>query len=144
MLTLDDLLLQLMRLLSDTDGLIWNVPQLTDCIRLSLARLQRVCPLKLAIQGLDDAEVTLLEANMDTLILRFALLQAWQQRMLQRSEIYHPDGPAGQFNESWLLSEQQQLAEEFEKLRLYYLQHSSLAPYAVWAEQENPSVTAQE
>ncbi len=131
-LNLDGLLQQLRHMLWDEDGLIWGTERLVECIRLALASLQSVCPIKLALEGLDEAAITILENGMAHLLLRLAVVRAWQLREQQRAEIFHPDPATVKDNQVWLRSEGQALEKELENLRQYYLQRSQQVPYACW------------
>lgn len=131
-LTLDDLIQQVRRMLMDEDGRIWSVTILTECARLAMAAIQAVCPLKLSLAGLEDAEVTLLDSGLPALLQRLMVLYAWQLRRQQRQEIYHPDTPGADDNGQWLHTQEANLRQDLENLRLFYLQHSRQVPYAAW------------
>lgn len=130
--TLDDLLQQTRSLLVDEDGNLWSTATLTECARLGLAALQTICPLKLSLAGMDEAEITLLDGGMPAVLLRLTAWYAWQIRRQQRQEIYHPDPPSHAVEGQWLLSEEKALQQELETLRRSYLQRSTQVPYAPW------------
>lgn len=138
-LNLDGLLVQMRHMLWDEDGLIWGPQQLEECVRLGLARLQSVCPIKLSLEGLDDAAITILEDGMSVLLLRMTLLHAWHLREQGRSETFHPDPATGKDNQDWLRGEGQALEQEVEHLRQFYLQRSLQVPYGCWPDRP-PSV----
>lgn len=133
-LNLDSFLVEIQQWLGDTDASIWPQEVLRNCLRQALAAVQRVCPLKLSIAGLDDALITFLADDMPQLLVRLALVQAWQVRLMQRSELFQPDATQAIPAADLLDIENKQLQQDLENLRLSYLQRSSSLPYVIWPE----------
>jgi len=127
---LNGLIQRLQVLLHDADAEIWSVALLQECLRGALSELQSVCPHPLQIAGLDEA----LETNLDSalqltpLLLQLAQQLALLQRQVQRSETFHPD-PTRQSQALVTASNKQDYQEDLERVRLYFLQHSSTSPY---------------
>jgi hypothetical protein len=71
---------------------------------------------------------------MAALLARLTRLQAWQYRLLQRSEQYHPDAAQVNSMTQLLAAEKADLQQALENLRLSCLQSSAALPYAVWPE----------
>ncbi len=112
-------------LLDDRDAAIWSGALLEECLRRALAQLQRVCPVPLAIAGLDGALQSNLdqEISLSPLLLQLAQQQALQQRQVQRSESFHPDP------HKLMPLESASLQEQLEQVRRYFLQRSANSPY---------------
>ena len=106
--------------------------------------MQRVCPLKLSIAGLDDALITVLADGMPELLIRLARVQAWQVRLMQRSELFQPDATQAIPAAALLDLETKQLRQDLENLRLSYLQRSSTLPYVIWPEDPTAADAAEE
>ena len=133
-LNLDSFLVEMQQWLGDPDASIWPQEVLHNCLRQALAAVQRVCPLKLSIAGLDDALITVLADDMPQLLVRLARVQAWQVRLMQRSELFQPDATRAIPAAALLDLENKQLQQDLENLRLSYLQRSSTLPYVIWPE----------
>lgn len=131
-LNLNNLISQVRRLLFDPDGMIWSTEQLTDFIRLALQELQTIATLKLTLEGLDAEETTTLEPAVTVLLVRMILFRAVEMRWLERSEIFHPDPQHGDFNRAWLEYEKNLIQTDFNNLRTYYLQRSTLPPFPTY------------
>lgn len=119
--------------LNDPEGNLWADPVLDEQIRAALAELQQVCPLELALAGLDGAETNVLD-GMETLLLRRAACLALRQRLLVRSEVYHPDPPEKGSWQDLLTQEEAAVHLLLEQRRRWYLQRSDQLPYALWPE----------
>lgn len=130
-LTLNNLISQIQRLLFDTDGLVWSMDQLTDFIRQCLEELQTISPVKLSLEGLDEALTTVLETGMAVLLTRMAVARAVEMRLLNRTETFHPDPLHGNFNQGWLEMEKESLQQAFEVQRRSFLQRSLLPPFPI-------------
>ncbi|PKN85378.1 MAG: hypothetical protein CVU46_11245 [Chloroflexi bacterium HGW-Chloroflexi-8] len=133
-LNLNNLLAQIQRMIYDPDALVWSTEQITDFIRLGLEDLQTISTTKCSLEGLDDAQTTSLESGMLAYLLRSSIARAYETRLLNRSETFHPDSQNGNSIRLWLDAEKEQLRQIFEKLRLTFLQHSPDVPYQTWEE----------
>ena len=133
-LNLNNLLAQIQRMIFDPDALVWSVEQITDFIRLGLEDLQTISPVKCSLEGLDDAQTTSLESGMLAYLVRSIIARAYETRLLNRSETFHPDAQNGNTNRIWLDAEKEQLRQILEKLRLTFLQRSLEVPYQTWEE----------
>jgi len=133
-LNLNNLLAQIQRMLFDPDALVWSVEQITDFVRLGLEDLQTVSPTKCSLEGLDEAQTTSLESGMLAYLVRSIIARAYEIRLLNRSETFHPDSQNGSINRIWLDAEKEQLRQILEKMRLIFLQRSPDVPYQTWEE----------
>ena len=114
---LDSFLEEARQWLNDADAILWPQAVLIDCLRQALAQVQRVCPLKCTIDGLDEAVATILEDGMGVLLIRLTRVFAWQYRLLQRSEQYHPDAAQPNTGTQLLTAEKEDLQQGREKKR---------------------------
>jgi hypothetical protein len=124
------LIARLQVLLDDSDGSIWAETLLTECVRIALAEIQRVCPQSLSIAGLDEA----VESNLDQdlqlspLLLQLAQQHALLQRQVQRSESFHPD-PQKNTHQLTQPVQAKVLKDQLEQVRFYFLQRSQSTPF---------------
>ena len=114
-LNLNNLLAQIQRMIFDPDALVWSVEQITDFIRLGLEDLQTISPVKCSLEGLDDAQTTSLESGMLAYLVRSIIARAYETRLLNRSETFHPDAQNGSTNRIWLDAEKEQLRQNSRK-----------------------------
>jgi hypothetical protein len=142
-LNLDSLLDEVRQWLNDSDAILWPQEVLIDSLRQALAQIQWVCPLKCTIAGLDEATATILGDGMAVLLIRLTRMFAWQYRLLQRSEQYHPDTAQPNSVTQLLNSEKADLQQALENIRLSYLQSSATLPYVVWPEDGSEEETAE-
>ena len=143
-LNLDSFLTEMQQWLGDPDASIWPQEVLCNCLRQALAAVQRVCPLKLSIAGLDGALITVLADGIPELLVRLARVQAWQVRLMQRSELFQPDAVKAVPAAALLDLETKQLRQDLENLRLSYLQCSTTLPYVIWPEDPAAADEAEE
>jgi len=127
---LSGFLSRLQHLLNDQAAEIWSQSLLEECLRFALQELQQVCPYPLQISGMDDASQTTLdqEISLSPLLLLLAQQQALSHRQVQRSESFHPD-PMKQIDPLTRGCRRQELKDEVEHVRLYFLQRSPTTPY---------------
>jgi hypothetical protein len=124
------LIVRLQMLLVDSDGSIWAETLLTECVRIALAEIQRVCPNSLSIAGLDEAAESNLDQDLQLspLLLQLAQQHALLQRQVQRSESFHPD-PQKNIHQLTQPVQVQQLKDQLEQVRRYFLQRSLTTPF---------------
>lgn len=114
--------------LMDTLGLVWEGEVLDEAIRQALRDIQLVSTTKLTINGLDEADITILEDNMASLLVRGAAAYAVEMRTVDRADVFELS-QTGLEMSKWAANQKAMFWTEVEKLRLSQFQKSANAPY---------------
>jgi len=125
---LNSLLIAVRTYLMDGDSLVWSVEALENAIRLALDDLQKVCTLKLNIEGLDGAVTTSLGEGMFGLLVRGAVVFALEMRIVDRADQFELS-QTGLDMSGWVQQLKHDYWKDVEKVRRYYLNSSVNVPY---------------
>lgn len=127
-INLNSLRIAVQTYLMDPDGLVWSTEALDQAIRLALDDLQKICPLKLTIEGLDDAVTTVLGENMYGLLVRGSAIFALDMRIVDRADQYELS-QTGLDMSGWVQKLKSDYWSDVEKERRFYLNSSADVPY---------------
>ncbi|MHB8132875.1 MAG: hypothetical protein ACYDH1_01515 [Anaerolineaceae bacterium] len=125
---LNSLLIAVRTYLMDGDSLVWSVEALEQGIRLALDDLQKVCPIKLSIEGLDEAVTTSLGEGMFGLLVRGAVVFALDMRIVDRADQFELS-QTGLDMSGWVQQLKHDYWTDVEKLRRFYMNTSADVPY---------------
>lgn len=126
--TLEELRVRIRAYLMDVAGLIWDDSVLDEAVRLAVADLQRISPITLTIEGLDGELVTVLEMDMDGMIVRGGAVYAMEARCIDRADSYEIEPTVSDIGNLVERIKKQYLID-IEKLRTRQFQVSSGVPY---------------
>jgi len=126
--TLEELRVRIRAYLMDVAGLVWDDSVLDEAVRLAVADLQRISPITLTIEGLDGELVTVLEMDMDGMIVRGGAVYAMEARCIDRADSYEIEPTVSDIGNLVERIKKQYLID-IEKLRTRQFQVSSGVPY---------------